>query len=275
MTTKKDKTEKQEAPHNLAIWDRLYETPPQHTKNFKKGGGFAGTSIAPTYIIRKLTEEFGPHGLGWGWEIVKEEYIEGAPVDFANYGPELKTIIHKILLKLYYIQEGNRYWVGPHFGQTTFVGLYKTGPFTDEEHAKKSITDAIGKCAVQLGLAGDVHMGLYDDNKYIKAMHEKYDGNGDEPEDPGTTTNSQGVEGKKVTAAQIGRLMSIKRDFEWSDIGAKALIKKYGYDSKSDIEHWEDYNAICKELQKGEDGKAEADANGYCTFVNGAAKVKE
>jgi hypothetical protein len=43
----------------------------------------------------------------------------------------------------------------------------KYGVFTDEEAPKKSITDCIGKCAVLLGVGADVHLGMFDDHKYV------------------------------------------------------------------------------------------------------------
>lgn len=259
------------------IWDRLFETPPAHTKDFKKGGGFGGTAIAPTYIIKRMTEEFGPHGLGWGWEIQDEEYIDGAPLTVAGELTEVKEVIHKIRLRLWYKIGDDIFYIGPHFGQTTFVGSNKNGFFTDEEHAKKSITDAVSKCVVQLGLSADIHIGLYDDNKYIKALHEKYSGGDGSTGDKKTTTNSRtdrGKEGeyKKVSPAQIKRLKAIKTDFGWTDEAAKDVIRRFGYESSKDIEHWEDYSVIVKELQKGMDGKAKADADGYCIFLNGKPK---
>lgn len=86
------------------------------------------------------------------------------------------------------------------------------------------------------------------------------------------TTNSNGVEGKKVTAAQLKRLRAIAGDFEWDNAAVKSLIAEHGYDSSKDIESWEDYNKICKVLQTGMDGKAKANADGFCIFANGKAK---
>jgi hypothetical protein len=53
-----------------------------------------------------------------------------------------------------------------HFGQTTFVGSNKYGPFTDEEAPKKSLTDATTKALSMLGFGGDIFTGLYDDEDY-------------------------------------------------------------------------------------------------------------
>ncbi len=260
---------------NTEIWDKLFETPPQHTKAFKKGGGFSGTAIAPTYVVKRMTETFGPHGIGWGWEIIDEAYVDGAPLtDPEGVLTDTVAVVHKILLRLWYMSDDSKYYVGPHFGQTTFVGANKNGFYTDEEHAKKSVTDAVGKCVVQLGLSADVHMGLYDDNKYILAMHEKFDGNGSDAEE-GDKGTKEVSDGRKVTPAQVKRLKAIKSDFEWTDEAAKELIKGFGYTTSTEIEKWEDYAAIVKELQKGMDGKAKADEKGYCTFVNGKPKERK
>ncbi len=97
----------------------------------------------------------------------------------------------------------------------------------------------------------------------------------DAKEDGDSTTNSSGKKGKKVSASQVKRFHSVKRDFGWTDQAAKALVVNFGYDSTADIEQWEDYPVIIKELQKGMDGKAKADEKGYCIFCNGKPKEKD
>ena len=52
-------------PDNLAIWNVLGRTSPEHTKGFKRGGGFSGTAVKPIYTEQKMTELFGPCGIGW------------------------------------------------------------------------------------------------------------------------------------------------------------------------------------------------------------------
>ena len=158
---------------NMELWDGFKETPPSVTKAFQKGGGFKGKAIDPMYVIESLTRKFGPVGTGWGWEITGEDYVTGAPFKKGDG----HTIIHKIKLHLWYQgDKSERCFTGEQFGLTTFVGEYASGPFTDEEHAKKSVTDAVGKCAVQLGIAADVHMGLHDDCKYVNGLKEKEKG---------------------------------------------------------------------------------------------------
>lgn len=137
---------------NLKLWESVEKTDPKYTKAFSKAGGFSGTAINATYLIRKATALWGPMGGKWGPEIVDEKYVPGAE----------GTIIHVLRINLKHPQGSL-----PSYGQTTFVGQNKHGPFTDEEAPKKSLTDAITKALSMLGFSADVFLGLYDDNKYV------------------------------------------------------------------------------------------------------------
>jgi hypothetical protein len=45
----------------------------------------------------------------------------------------------------------------------------KAGRFiVDEDAPKKSVTDALVKCASYLGFAGDIFSGMWDDSKYVE-----------------------------------------------------------------------------------------------------------
>lgn len=145
-----------------SLWDSVERTDPQYTKQFTKSGGFTGTSINATYLAKKASHTFGPMGIGWGIDIVSEDFIQGSIID-ADTGE--KTIIHRLQVKLWYLLDGKRGEV-THFGQTTFVGKNKYGAFTDEEAPKKSLTDATTKALSMLGFGADIFMGLYDDQEY-------------------------------------------------------------------------------------------------------------
>lgn len=58
-----------------------------------------------------------------------------------------------------------------------------------------------------------------------------------------------------VSAAQVKRFHAIKREYGWTDKAAKAVLASYGYESTKDIEAWEAYGKIIKDLEKGPDGK--------------------
>jgi hypothetical protein len=157
---------------NTELWNAVAVTNPNFVKSFTRSGGFSGTAINATYQAQKATETFGPCGIGWGIDILEERYQDGAPLlqGEAVVGHE---VIHVLRVKLWYVYQGKRGEV-IHFGQTPFVGRNKNGFFTDEEAPKKSMTDAMSKCLSLIGFSADVHLGLYDDNKYVADLRKEF-----------------------------------------------------------------------------------------------------
>lgn len=153
--------------NNLRIWNQVCATDPAHTKAFNKGGGFKGTSINPTYNNRKLTEVFGLCGIGWGFDVKKEEYING------HYISDKDREVTHVIRILFWFKDGEKLGKIPSFGQTTYIGKNKNGIFTDEEAPKKSLTDAITKASSMLGFGADIFMGMYDDVKYVNDLKNK------------------------------------------------------------------------------------------------------
>lgn len=158
--------------NNTALWASVEKTDPKYTKGFSRSGGFKGTATNATYLAHKATERFGPCGIGWGVTVLDEQIIQGAPflLDGQIVGHEA---IHKVRAKLWYVLDGQRGEV-EQFGQTQIVGKNKNGYYTDEEAPKKSLTDAMTKCLSLLGFSADIHLGLYDDNKYVAELREEF-----------------------------------------------------------------------------------------------------
>lgn len=157
--------------NNLSIWNELAPVQKTACKEFKRGG-WGGTAINPAWIMKRLTDVFGPVGQGWGVELLDESFEKGHMIE----GTGTRVVVHVVRVQLWYSPSGksvDRCYTIPQYGQTTFVGSNARGVFTDEEAPKKSITDAIGKCAVSLGLAADIYLsdaaggGLWDGNKYV------------------------------------------------------------------------------------------------------------
>lgn len=176
---------------HLKLWTAVEKTNPSFTKEFNRGGGFKGTAINPTYLARKATETFGPVGIGWGYEIVHEETTKGAKINEDDCEQ-----IHTLRVKVWYKWQGERGEL-EHFGATTFVGKNKYGSFTDEEYKKKSLTDAIGKCLSLLGFSSDVHLGRYDDNKYVNDLRNEV---------------------KKAEAAKVNAATQEEREAAWNEV---------------------------------------------------------
>ncbi len=154
---------------NLKLWNEVCRTDPAHTKGFKGKGGFEGTAINPMYLIRRATEVWGPMGGLWGIKIIKEQVVPGAQM-LGDKGQVIgQEMLHMVQAEVFFPQGSI-----PCFGQTMLVGRNKYGAFTDEEAPKKSLTDALTKGLSWLGFAADIHMGLYDDNKYVNQLKDEF-----------------------------------------------------------------------------------------------------
>ena len=147
---------------NLALWNRHKHPHKDALKNFTRGGGFRGTAIDPMWMIREATEEWGPVGSRWGFAVVDEKYVTGAPMEGGG-----NEIIHVLLISLRHPSSDGGFSTVQSFGQTQFVGRNKNGYYTDEEAPKKSLTDAVSKALSWLGFGSEVHMGMFDGNKYV------------------------------------------------------------------------------------------------------------
>jgi hypothetical protein len=136
------------------LWDRLGKTDPSHTKQFKRSGGFSGTAIKPMWSYRRMTEEYGPCGEGWG---VNEPSFQVVP------GPEGEVLVYCTVS----IWHGDRDRTVFGVGGDKVVGKNKYGLSSDDEAFKKAFTDAVTNALKLIGVGSDVHMGMFDDSKYV------------------------------------------------------------------------------------------------------------
>ncbi len=142
------------------LWDRLGKTDPKHTKGFKRAGGFSGTAIKPIYSYRRMTEEYGPCGVGWG---VGEPSFQVVPA------PEGEVLVYCTVN----IWHGDRANVVFGVGGDKAVIKQSSGLRSDDEAFKKAFTDAVTNALKLIGVGADVHMGLFDDNKYVASLKEE------------------------------------------------------------------------------------------------------
>lgn len=148
-------------PNNLDLWNSLSKTDPSHTKSFTRGGGFSGTAIKPMWAVWRATKEFGPVGIGWGWDVVETQIAEGMVF---------------CLVRVWYVHGGLRYETGAQWGGTEIRTPRKDGSSrADDESFKKSVTDGITKCLSYIGIGGDVHLGQFDDTKYVSETKAEFE----------------------------------------------------------------------------------------------------
>lgn len=145
---------------NLAIWNALEKTDPAHTKTFARSGGFRGTATKPIYSIRRLTEQFGPCGIGWG--MTKPE--------FQVVNTENEILVYCTVALWHGTPENLVYGVGGD----KVRAMQKSGPFNSDEAFKASYTDALSNAMKMIGVSADIHMGCFDDHKYVKDLEREF-----------------------------------------------------------------------------------------------------
>ena len=155
------------ADENMKLWRSVERTDPAQTKKIT-GKSYKGDSPKPHWIIMRATETFGPCGIGWGFSI--DERVEnGAMIEPGHF-----ERMHIAKVKVWYEWDGKRGEV-EHIGGTPFCGKRSDGrTFTDEDSAKKSVTDALVKALSMIGFAGDIFLGRYDDSKYVQDTREEF-----------------------------------------------------------------------------------------------------
>ncbi len=163
---------------NLDLWDRLSKTDPAQTKSFKRGGGFTGTAVKPIYTVQRMTEEFGPCGTGWG---INEPQFQVVP------GDNKEVLVFCTVSIWAGSAENVIYGVG---GDKIVTHIKANEQYkrperweNDDEAFKKAFTDAVGNAMKYLGMSADVHMGLFDDSKYVTARKKEIEDNAKGPED--------------------------------------------------------------------------------------------
>jgi hypothetical protein len=168
---------------NKALWRRVCVTDPKAVKPIT-GKQYSGNSPKPYWIVERLTDEFGPCGIGWGFNILNERIERFSDSD----------TLHIAVVRLWYVMDGKRgeleqigqtkasYMTNAgkrgeleQIGQTKASYMTNASKFMlDEDAPKKSVTDALIKCASYLGFAGDIFSGRWDDSKYVAEANKEW-----------------------------------------------------------------------------------------------------
>ena len=150
-----------------ALWKRVCVTDPLAVKPIT-GKQYSGNSPKPYWIVERLTDEFGPCGIGWGFSIISERFERFDSGDSSE-------ALHIAAVRFWYVLDGKRGEL-EQVGQTRAAYMSSKGRFiVDEDAPKKSVTDALVKCASYLGFAGDIFSGMWDDSKYVNEAGKHWD----------------------------------------------------------------------------------------------------
>ena len=151
----------------LGIYNKIKEVPKEAQKPIT-GGRLSGmTDIKPMWRIEKLTEVFGPVGLGWYAPITKREIIGGANDEKIAVVDINLFVNYKVPYNL-----DDDLWSEPIIGTggSSFVAKEKNGLYTSDECFKMAYTDALSVACKMLGMGANVYWGdsKYNTNKKIE-----------------------------------------------------------------------------------------------------------
>jgi hypothetical protein len=144
--TKQEQTAEELVAKNLAIYEQARLVPKSAIKPIVNGRLKGKSDINPVYRIKRMTEIFGPCGIGWRYEIVKQ-WLE-------TYGNEVKAFTH---INLYIKWDGVWSEAIPGIGGAAFVSMESKGAYVSDECYKMSLTDALSVSMKALGIAADIY----------------------------------------------------------------------------------------------------------------------
>ena len=184
---------------NMTIYDACRSVPESAKKAITAGRLKGKTDINPMWRIKRLTEQFGPCGIGWYYKPVRK-WLE-------THGDETAAFVDIEL----YVKIGGE-WSMPIAGTggSMFAARQKDGVYVSDECYKMATTDAISVACKQLGVGADV---------YWDADRTKYD-------DPKAPTTMQQAEAPvdKQRAELIGQM---REQLQRTGYGTNAVLKTY------------------------------------------------
>lgn len=151
---------------NLHFYNLGREVPDEAKKPISAGRLKGMTDINPMWRIKRLTEMFGPCGMGWWYEITEKHVI-------SDDATKQRAAFVDILL-FYKDPESGEVSRGiPGTGGSSFVAQERSGLYLSDECFKMALTDAISVAAKALGIGADV---------YFDKDRTKYTGQDEAPE---------------------------------------------------------------------------------------------
>ena len=142
----------------MEIYNRVRQVPDEAKKAISAVRLKGMTDITPMWRIKKLTEEFGPCGIGW-WTKVTDRWTE-------TVGDETCAFVDLEL----YIKVGDE-WSKPITGSggSKLATKERSGVYVSDECYKMAETDALSVACKKLGIGADVYFSA-DRTKYSQTV---------------------------------------------------------------------------------------------------------
>lgn len=141
--------------NNMELYELGRQVPNEAKKPITAGRLKGFTDINPMWRIKRLTEMFGPCGIGWWYEITDKRMEAGANSEMCVF----------VDIKLFYRWGDTVSQPVYGTGGSSFVAKEKNGMYTSDECFKMALTDAISVAAKAIGVGADVYYAK-DRDKY-------------------------------------------------------------------------------------------------------------
>lgn len=158
MAKEKTKTEQQVqvngsqsiVDNNLRFYTQGCEVPADALKEIKAGRLRGMSDVNPMWRMKRMTEIFGPCGIGWKYTIDRQ-WVE-------TYGNEVKCFCN---VSLYIRDPETKEWSDaiPGNGGSSIVTQESKGPYVNDEGYKMALTDALSIAMKPLGIGGNIWYG--------------------------------------------------------------------------------------------------------------------
>ena len=187
---------------NMTLYEIARSVPDEAQKRIQAGRLKGMTDINPMWRIKRLTEMFGPCGIGW-WYVITDKRIVDDDIT--------KQSAAFVDIDLYYKLGDEVSQPVPGTGGASFVAQEKAGPYLSDECFKMALTDAISVAAKALGVGADIYYAA-DRDKYTDKAEPEPEPEPN-PEPPTYYCENCGAEIEPYTDAN-GRNVSVAR---WVD----------------------------------------------------------
>lgn len=141
--------------NNMELYELGRQVPDEAKKPITAGRLKGFTDINPMWRIKRLTEMFGPCGIGWWYEITDKRMETGANSEMCVF----------VDIKLFYRWGDTVSQPVYGTGGSSFVAKENKGMYTSDECFKMALTDAISVAAKAIGVGADVYYAK-DRDKY-------------------------------------------------------------------------------------------------------------
>lgn len=194
--------------NNMKIYDEARQVPAEAKKTIGAGRLKGFTDVNPMWRIKRLTEIFGPCGIGWRYEPIHR--------DIQTYNGETCVFID---IMLYVVDPETGTWSQGIYGTggSKLVTNEKSGPYVSDEAFKMAQTDALSVACKNLGIGADV---------YFEKDRTKYTAT---PETPSETPQTAPTGQRMATEKQIAylRKLGYNGDSNITAQEASKLIEQY------------------------------------------------